>query len=158
MSLATRMQSQIRNTAIGTVANVLRTSRSIVRPHAQHGYPFGAEHNFGIVIEETTVTILRAVTKRGSHSYELNVASASLTIEADLDWIAIKMTVGLTPGSDTFAFARYANRPGPPLDHESKSVVALHQFRLIPATETDPARAVWHFSTHFDGVYTTMGH
>lgn len=113
-------------------------------------FPFGNQYNFGIEITGAVVTITASVAKRGSRPYK--VATDTVTITADGDWIAIVMTPGTTPGSDTFAYARYPDADPPAGDHDGKEVALLHQFNFADG------KATWRFSTMFDGRFGAMGH
>lgn len=122
------------------------------------GYPFGAQHNFGISIAGAVVTILRAVVKRGGKVYEVDVSTgAEVTITADDDWVALEVTPKDVPGDDTFEFKRYAvGTEGPPKDHDGLWVYPLHQFTLTEVEGVNYAR--WKFGMYFDGVLGMMGH
>lgn len=116
------------------------------------GYPFGAEFPFGIAVSGAVVTVYEQVVYRGG--VPLTLATGTVTIEADGDWVALKVTPADTAGADTLAVVRWPAADGLPCDKAADGCIyrGLHKFAFADG------RATWRKAGWVGGDIGMMGY
>jgi len=111
-----------------------------VKLRGAEGYPFGVEYPFGISISGAAVTVYEQVVYRGG--VPLTLATDTVTIETDGDWVALQIAPSSEAGSDTLALVRWPAADGVPADKDGFIYRGLHKFNFADDVATW-AKAGW---------------
>jgi hypothetical protein len=99
-----------------------------------------SENPFGISVSGAVVTIHEKIFYRGG--VPLTLAEDTVTIEANGDWVALKVTPAAVAGEDTLEVVRWPAADGVPGDKDGYLYRGLHKFNFADGVATW-AKAGW---------------